>query len=368
MRLAKTTSLLPALALIISLTSMRAADIDKKLAAIDVLFHEFDRPDVPGASVMVVQNGKVLAAKSYGLADLERKIPSAPNVNYRLASVSKQFTAMAIMILADAGTLSVDDPITKFFPEFPEYGRRIKVRHLLNHTSGLIAYEDIIPPGTTLPVLDINVLRLLETQDHTYFPPGSEFRYSNTGFAFLALIVEKVSGQTYSAFLRDHIFTPLGMDGTLAYEQGISTVSHRAFGYTAQNDGSWSKTDQSLTSSVLGDGGIYSSINDLFKWGQALYTTKLVSKKMLEEAFTPGENTLHDNNLRYGFGWFISEYRGLRKIWHYGSSIGFSTRLERFPDKHFTVIVLANRNEAPLSNIPEKIADMFLFDSSEAKK
>lgn len=368
MRLAKTTSLLSALALIVSLTTMRAADIDKKLAAIDVLFREFDRPNVPGASVMVVQNGKILLQKSYGLADLEKKVASAPNVDYRLASVSKQFTAMAIMILADAGKLSFDDPITKFFPEFPEYGRRIKVRHLLNHTSGLIAYEDLIPPGTTLPVLDINVLRLLETQDHTYFPPGSEFRYSNSGFAFLALIVEKVSGQTYSAFLREHIFRPLGMDGTLAYEQGISAVSHRAYGYTGQNDGSWIKSDQSLTSSVLGDGGIYSSINDLFKWDQALYTTKLVSKKMLEQAFTSGKNTLHDNNLRYGFGWFLSEYRGLRKIWHYGSSVGFSTRLERFPEKQFTVIILANRNEAPLADIPDKIADMFLFESSHAKK
>jgi CubicO group peptidase (beta-lactamase class C family) len=347
---------------------MRAADINKKLAAIDLLFHEFDRSDVPGASVMVIHNGKVLLAKSYGLADLERKVSNTPNVNYRLASVSKQFTAMAIMILADAGKLSFDDPITKFFPEFPDYGKCIKVRHLLNHTSGLIAYEDIIPPGTTLPVLDVNVLRLLEAEDHTYFPPGAEFRYSNTGFAFLALIVEKVSGQQYSAFLREHIFKPLGMDGTLAYEQGISAVSHRAYGYTAQNDGSWIKTDQSVTSSVLGDGGIYSSINDLFKWDQALYTSKVVSKKMLEQAFTPGENTLHDNNLRYGFGWFISEYRGLRKIWHYGSSVGFSTRIERFPDQKFTVIILSNRNAAPLSDIPEKIAEMFLFDLSKVEK
>lgn len=347
---------------------MKAADIDKNLKMVDVLFHDYDRPDVPGASVMVIQNGKVLLAKSYGMADLENKIPSAPDVNYRLASVTKQFTAMAIMILVDSGKMSFDDPITKFFPEFPDYGKRITVRHLLNHTSGLLAYEDIIPKGTTLPVLDINALRLLQVQDHTYFPPGSQFRYSNTGYAFLALIVEKVSGQTFAAFLRDKIFQPLGMKQSLAYESGISAVSNRAFGYTEQKKGDYSKTDQSLTSSVLGDGGVYSSISDLYKWDQSLYTTKLVSKKILAEAFTPGKSTLHEKDLRYGFGWFISEYRGLKKIWHYGSTVGFSTRLERFPERKFTVIILSNRNDAQLSELPEKITDIYLFDSKLAGK
>jgi CubicO group peptidase (beta-lactamase class C family) len=364
----KTTSLLTLLALIISLTCMKAADIDTNLAMVDALFHDYDRPDVPGASVMVIRNGKVLLAKSYGMADLENKVPSAPDVNYRLASVTKQFTAMAIMMLVDAGKMSFDDPITKFFPEFPAYGKRITVRHLLNHTSGLIDYEDMIPQGTTLPVLDINALRLLQVQDHTYFPPGSQFRYSNTGYAFLALIVEKVSGQTFAAFLRDKIFQPLGMKQSLAYESGISAVSNRAYGYTEQKKGGYSKTDQSLTSSVLGDGGVYSSINDLYKWDQSLYTTKLVSKKILAEAFTPGKSTLHEKDLRYGFGWFISEYRGLRKIWHYGSTVGFSTRLERFPDKKFTVIILSNRNDAQLSELPEKLTDIYLFDSKPAGK
>jgi len=347
---------------------MKAADADKNLAKIDSLFHDFDRPDVPGASVMVIQNGKVLLAKSYGLADLENKIPSAPKVNYRLASVTKQFTAMAIMMLVDAGKMSFDDPITKFFPEFPAYGKRITVRHLLNHTSGLIDYEDIIPQGTTLPVLDINALRLLQQQDHTYFSPGSQFRYSNTGYAFLALIVEKVSGQTFAAFLWDKIFKPLGMEQTLAYESGISIVSNRAYGYTEQKGGGFIKTDQSLTSSVLGDGGVYSSVSDLYKWDQALYTTKLVSKKILAQAFTPGKSTLHEKDLCYGFGWFISEYRGLRKIWHYGSTVGFSPRLERFPERKFTVIILANRNDAPLAELPERIADIYLFDSRPAGK
>jgi CubicO group peptidase (beta-lactamase class C family) len=152
------------------------------------------------------------------------------------------------------------------------------------------------------------------------------------------------------------------MDHTLAYEAVFSTVTNRAFGYTEKN-GQFTRTDQSLTSSVLGDGGIYSSVYDLYFWDEALYTTKLVSKKMLEQAFSPGKSTLHGKNIQYGFGWFIGEYKGMRDIWHSGETVGFSTRIERFPDQRFTVIILTNRNDAPIGEIPRKIADMYLADS-----
>jgi CubicO group peptidase (beta-lactamase class C family) len=310
---------------------------------------------------MVIRNGKILVAKSYGFADVENKVPCAPDTNFRLASFTKQFTAMSVLILADQGKLSLDDPITKFFPEFPAYGSNITVRELLHHTSGLMDYEDLIPDGTTIPVVDINVLRILQHQTNTYFPPGTKFRYSNSGFSLLALIVEKVSGQTYASFLRDHIFQPLHMDHSLAYEAGISQVANRAYGYTVKNG--VTQTDQSLTSSVLGDGGIYSSIDDLYHWDQALYTDKLVSKKTLRLAFTPGESTRHGDGIDYGCGWFLETDRGLKKIWHSGNTIGFSTRIERYPEKKFTVIILANRNNAPLGNLSKKIVDGYLFDA-----
>ncbi|HZV34662.1 MAG TPA: serine hydrolase domain-containing protein [Verrucomicrobiae bacterium] len=341
---------------------------DERLSRIDALFRDFDRPDAPGATVMVIRDAKVLFAKSYGLADVEKKIPATPDTNYRLASVTKQFTAMVIMQLADRAKLSLDDPITKFFPEFPGYGNKITVRHLVNHTSGLWDYEELIPKGTPIPVLDIDALRLVMQRDKTYFPPGTQFRYSNTGFALLALIVEKVSGETFAAYLREHIFAPLHMNQTLAYEAGISIVPNRAFGYTQTAEG-FKRTDQSLTSSVLGDGGVYSSIADLRKWDEALYSTKLVSRKMLKAAFTAGPNTKHgDGTVQYGFGWFISEYRGLRNIWHSGESIGFTTRIERFPDRKFTVIILTNRNDAKISDIPHRIADWYLFGNETSRK
>jgi len=331
---------------------------------IDGLFAEFDKRDGPGASVIILHEGKAIFEKGYGMADVEARIPCSTNTNFRLASVTKQLTAMGVMILADRKKLSLDETLPDFFPEFPEYGRKLTVRHLLTHTSGLIDYEDVIPEGTTIPVLDRDVLRLLLKQDHTYFQPGSKFKYSNSAYALLALIIEARSGQTFAQFLRENIFLPLKMDQTLAYEQGTSSVGNRAYGYTAGAHGTFDRTDQSLTSSVLGDGGIYSSVADLRKWDAALYTTKLVRRATLNQIFTPGPES-ENPGARYGFGWYIGEYRGLTEIWHSGTTRGFSTRIVRYPEKKFTVIILTNRNEAKLSEIPHQIADVVLFAKPE---
>lgn len=337
---------------------MNVMAVQDKAAKIDALFREYDRPDAPGAGVMVIKRGRVLYKKAYGLANLEDRIPSATVTNYRLASLTKQFTAMAIMILAERKKLSYHDRLTDFFPDFPSYGQQITVRHLLNHTSGLIAYEDLIPAGTTEPLKDRDVLKLLKQQDHTYFPPGSKFRYSNSGYALLALIVEAASGTSFAEFLKRNIFDPLQMTGTVAYEKGISTVPNRAYGYS-QRGNSFERTDQSLTSSVLGDGGIYSSVEDLYKWDQALDATRLVSPMTLKEAFTPGIVT-DDESTGYGFGWFIGKYGDRKTVWHYGETIGFSTAIERIPEQRLTVIVLVNRSNSRPTEIARRIIDMYL--------
>jgi CubicO group peptidase (beta-lactamase class C family) len=350
--------------LLIIITMTLSADAasplpDALIDKLDMLFQDYNQPGAPGASVMIILNGKIAFVKGYGLADVEKKAPCGPDTDFRLASVTKQFTAMSVLILAQRKRLSFDEHLTDFFPEFPAYGRDTTVRHLLTHTSGLLDYEDLIPKGTTIPVVDRDVLRLMLQQDKTYFPPGTQYRYSNTAYALLALIVEARSGNTFARFLQENIFRPLKMSHTLAYEQGLSVVPNRAYGYSPEGRG-FKRTDQSLTSSVLGDGGIYSSVADLYKWDQALYTDKLVSRKLLKLAFTPGPATEHPNT-GYGFGWFIGQYRGLREIWHSGNTIGFTTRIARFPDKHFTVIILTNRNEANIAEFPHRIADWCLF-------
>lgn len=330
-----------------------------KSDAVDALFSAYNHATVPGASAIAIRDGKVLFQHAYGLADVEGHVAASAATNFRLASVTKQFTAMAILILAERKRLSLDDDLTKFFPDYPAYGKQITVRHLLNHTSGLRAYEDLTPAERTAQLKDLDVLDLLKRQAGTYFAPGSEWRYSNTGYAHLALIVEKASGMRFAAFLKRNIFDPLHMSGTVAFEEGISTVRNRAYGYSERENG-FERTDQSLTSAVLGDGGIYSSVEDLYRWDQALYTTRLVRAETLQTAVTPAVLS-GGKRTSYGFGWEIGEYRGLKTVRHGGSTIGFRTHISRFPEKRFTVIVLINRNNAKPEEIADRIADLYLF-------
>ncbi len=329
-----------------------------KTAQVDQLFSSYNGKDTPGAVVMVIKNGKPIFKKAYGLANLEEKTLVTLNTNFRLASVTKQFTAMCLMMLVARGQLTYEQTLQQVFPEFPAYGHNITIRHLLQHTSGLIAYEDLIPDTATVQVLDKDVLAMMMAQDSTYFAPGSEYRYSNSGYAVLAMVIEKISGQPFVKFLQKNIFKPLGMKNTVAYQKGSSTVKHRAMGYR-QEGGRFVFSDQSLTSAVLGDGGIYSSVEDLFKWDQALYTEKLVKKTTLELAFTSG-SLANGKSLDYGFGWRIDQYHNQPRLWHTGSTSGFRNVIQRYPEARFTVIILTNRAEPDVAPLADKLAELFL--------
>lgn len=304
---------------------------------IDALMRDYDGA-VPGASVLVIRDGEPVVRRAYGLADLERNIAATPATNYRLASVTKQFTAAAILLLAEDGRLQLDDRVRSWFPSLPEAADAVTIRHLLTHTSGLIDYEDVMPAGLTVPLRDTDVLRLLEPQNRTYFAPGTGYQYSNSGYALLALLVERASGRSFASFLRTRIFQPLGMQNSVAREEGVSTVAHRAFGHSPA-DGSWKRTDQSLTSAVLGDGGIYSSIDDLAKWDAALYDQRLLRAESLRLAFTPATPT-DKADVQYGFGWRITG----DTLWHSGETIGFRNVIVRNPKRRLTVVILTNRN------------------------
>ena len=323
---------------------------------LDQAIDEFDRPDVPGLVLTIIENGEVSMMRCHGLANLETRERCQPHTNFRLASVSKQFTAMAILMLAERGQLSLENPLPRFFPSFPNYGSKITIRHLLTHMSGLLDYEDLIAPGTTLALKDRDVLEILRRQARTNFAPGTQFRYSNGGYALLALIVEIVSGTSFAEFLRDHIFLPLSMNGTVAYEVGRSEVAHRALGY-CKRDAVFEQTDQSLTSAVLGDGGIYSSANDLIKWDASLYTEKLISRPLLQQAFTAHSSVSDAPGSGYGYGWYVDRERTEEHVWHYGSTCGFSSSFHRFPGRKRSVILLANRSHAGLEAMAEKYFD-----------
>jgi CubicO group peptidase (beta-lactamase class C family) len=328
-------------------------------AAVDALMRPYQGA-VPGACVAVLQDGVPLLRRAYGLADLEAGAAATAATNYRLASMTKQFTAAAILLLVEDGRLAIDEPIRKWLPTLPAAADGMIVRHLLTHTSGLIDYEEVIPQAWTSPLREADVLRLLERENRRYFAPGAQYRYSNGAYVLLALIAERAAGEGFALFLRKRIFRPLGMQETLAFEAGAAPVAHRAFGYSAAGD-SWIRTDQSLTSATLGDGGIYSSIDDLAKWEAALCGAQLLRPASLRLAFEPATPT-DDPSVHYGFGWRITG----QTRWHSGETLGFRNVIVRFLERRFTVIVLTNRNEPVPYRAALAIAGAFVPDAGGA--
>jgi CubicO group peptidase (beta-lactamase class C family) len=309
-------------------------------AQVDALMHSY-QGEVPGAGVAVLRGGRPIFRAAYGYADLENRTAATNATNYRLASMTKQFTAAAILLLAEAERLSIDDPVRSWLPSLPQAAEKMALRHLLTHTSGLIDFEDLIAPGTAAPLHDTEVLRLLEAENRGYFPAGEGYRYSNSGYVLLALIVGRASGESFASFLRHRIFLPLGMQETIAFEAGISLVAHRAYGYSARGT-SWTRTDQSLTSATLGDGGIYSSIDDLAKWEAALCDSRLLRPESLRRAFQSATPT-DDPAVGYGFGWRITG----ETLWHSGETTGFRNVIVRNRDTLATVVILTNRDDPP---------------------
>jgi CubicO group peptidase (beta-lactamase class C family) len=322
---------------------------------VDVLMRKYEG-NVPGSSLLVIKDGVPLIRRGYGMADLEQHVAATPATDYRLASVSKQFTAASILLLAEDGKLTLDDSIRHWLPSLPASTDKVTLRELLSHTGGLIDYEDLMPANTTEQLNDNDVLRMLSATSKNYFPPGSAYRYSNSGYVLLGLVVEKASGESLPAFMQQRIFKPLHMDHTLMYVRGGPDVSQRAYGYSEEH-GSWKRTDQDLTSATRGDGGIYSSIDDLAKWDAALYDHRLLSDASRKLAFSPHAKVVGEPyEASYGFGWRITG----DTLWHSGESIGFRNVIVRWPKQHLTIILLSNRNDPEPYRTVLAIAAQFL--------
>ncbi len=353
-------------------TAALAADSSQ----LDAIFAPLADANSPGLAVFIRKGAHTLFERGYGVRDLRTKAPIDAKTDFRLASFTKQFTAMAVMLLVHDGKLRYDDPITQIFPEFPSYGRAITIRHLLTHTSGLPDYEDLMDGGpwtADRQIRDDEVLTLLEQQQKTKFAPGTSWSYSNSGYVLLGLIVAKASGVSFGEFLQGRIFAPLGMQHTLVYVRGRNTVPNRAFGHTKGSSG-FTEADQSSTSATQGDGGIYSNLEDLAKWDRALENYTLLGATEMPPALTPVRladgsqprwpQTPGDDNLdpgqpvNYGFGWFLDLFAGRERMWHWGSTRGFSTAIERFPSEKLTIVVLCNRTDLEARKLALQAAEL----------
>jgi CubicO group peptidase (beta-lactamase class C family) len=359
---------------------------ERRMTKLEAIFAPFNDAKSPGVAVLVRKAGRTVFERGYGARDLRSFAAIDPQTNFRLASCTKQFTAMAIMLLVHDGELRYDESLSEVFPEFPAYGKTITIRNLLNHTSGLQDYEALMEQEERSgghrwteenQIQDAEVLALLEKQNSTLFPPGTKWAYSNSGYVMLGSIVAKVSGKTFSEFLHDRIFGPLRMERTLAYVKGKNEVAFRAFGHTKEVN-AWKQTDQSSTSATLGDGGVYSSLRDLAKWDDALTRHTLLGEKEMRPALTPVElaggarpvwpansDRTEGSPVSYGFGWFLDPYRNFARMWHYGETMGFHTYIERFAGNtlgrsELTIIVLCNRTDVDPGLLAAKVADLYL--------
>lgn len=306
---------------------------------LDSLMYQAFTADQPGGALLIMHQNKIIYNNAIGLGDLNKKKKLTSRSNFRMASVSKQFTAAAILILDKQGKLSLNDNIIKFFPNFTSVGKIITIQHLLTHSSGIWAYESVMPDNLSEQLSDADVLNLIKNIDKTYFTPGEQFRYSNSAYCLLALIVEKASGQSFASFLKNEIFKPLKMKQSLVYES-TTDIKNRAYGFAPNDQKQIIFSDQSLTSATKGDGGIYTSLNDYKKWHDALLNNTLFDLNYaLEQTRIP----LPNGTGYYSMGWFYQEHPNVGKIlFHSGSTCGFSNLVIRIPKEGVLIACFSN--------------------------
>ncbi len=349
------------LIILLAITAHTSGQI-KESTAIDSIFAEWNTNDSPGAALGIIKEGELIYAKGYGMANLEYTIPNSANSVFRIASTSKQFTAACIVLLAEKGKLSLDDNLKKYFPKFPAYAEKITIKQLLNHTSGVRDYLQLAylkGIGNDDHYVDDDIMNWLVRQEDLNFEPGEEFLYSNSGYWLLGQIVQQVSGESMAAFAKKVLFDPLEMGDTHFHNDHTQIVKKRASGYmpSANNGYRISMT----TLDMIGDGGIFTTINDIKKWDDAFYSSSILSKSFWKMMTQQGSLN-NGESIDYAAGLFIDTYKGLKTIRHGGAFVGFRAELLRFPDQKLTVALFANRGDANASGLANRVADILLKD------
>ncbi len=362
-RFSKTAAVFSALFLFLFIKEnyCQQKNFSEEIFKADSILNSIVDKNSPGYALMIIKNNVVLLSKGYGLSNIEKQEKINPNSSFYLASLSKQFTGMAYGILYEKGLIDFDDYAADYLPGFPSYGKEIKIKHLLTHTSGLPDYYAFIGEDIT-EFSNKDVWNILVERDSLLFTPGEKYSYSNSGYVLLSILLEKITGEKFANFMKENIFTPLGMENTLVHDESKPEIKNKAVGYSRNSSGSFVLNDYNL--STTGAGGIFSTLNDLLKWDEALYTEKLVKKSTMEKILTPfilnnGESA------NYGFGWMVKKFeegKNKGKIYylHTGSLKGYRNIIIRYPEESLTLICLSNSGK-PLDNALD-IFKMFLND------
>ncbi|MBI4748621.1 MAG: serine hydrolase [Acidobacteria bacterium] len=332
-----------------------------KIEQIDALFAQWNKPDSPGCALAVIKDGQIVYKRGYGIADLEHNVPISPQTVFDVGSMSKQFTAACILILEQQGKLSVNDDIRKYLPELPKYDPPVTIRHLLHHTSGIQDYLQLmIQAGVRLENIatEEDVIKFIQSVPKTEFTPGDQHKYSNSGYFLLSEIVERVSGTRLSEFAEQQIFKPLGMTQTHIHDDFTRIVKNRAIGYAPIRSGGF-RLEMSLLDTV-GDGGVMTTVEDLFLWDQSFYQNKLVSgQDLITRLTTPGVLN-SGRKLEYACGLMVGNWNGHQIIHHNGAWAGYRAEMIRFPADRLSVICLANLGSINPSRLTRQVADLLL--------
>lgn len=330
--------------------------IEKQL---DELFSREFKPSEPGCAILVTKNGQVVYKKAFGSADLELNVPLAPDMVFNLASITKQFTAVAILQLAEQGKISLQDSLQKFVPDFPSHGQKITIENLLTHTSGIRDYMQINYSGLYMERWDFSPKQLIDSFKNysLIFEPGTKYSYSNSGYYLLGYITEKISGKAYENYVREHILVPLGLDHTYFDSEGI-IIQNRVNGYQKAKEG-YKNADYWSPTIAYAAGGLLANTEDLFKWFKGISSYKIIKKETLEKAFTPF--TLKDGkSISYGYGWSVHSSGGIKSIEHGGNMSGFTTNEIYYPEQDVFIAILFNSQDAPRDKLSREVSEIAL--------
>jgi len=337
---------------VLAVAQTQTSEIEKKL---DSLLTPYFMPSQPGCEVLVAKHGQVIYKKAFGSANLELQVPVATDMVFNIGSITKQFTAVAILQLVEQGKISLDDSLQKYVPDFPSKGHTITIEHLLTHTSGIQDYLQIDYSGQNMERWDYKPKQIIDSFKNRSlnFTPGTRFSYSNSGYFLLGYIIEKVTGKSYQSYIVNNLFKPLGLTHT-CFDNDNNIIPGRVNGYQ-QEDAGFKNTEYWSPTIEYAAGGLISNVDDLLRWHNGLYSYQILKKKTLQKAFAPFHLT-DGTTAGYGYGWFLKTINGIQSIEHSGGLPGFKTNEIYYPAEDVFIAIMCNSGSAPVEELSPGIS------------